>query len=85
MLGAIYIIMSIVAGCWGFVKTFFDNKVTIETCAIRELKMHQQVKEKQVKEMMLTIRQTGQLEPIHVDKTTNVIIDGHHRYMAMLQ
>lgn len=43
---------------------------------------HEQVVESRVVELAESIRENGVLQPILVDATTKVILDGHHRFNA---
>lgn len=57
-------------------------------CEVRELSLgllreHEQIEAERLNEILQEIRREGRLrEPIVVDKSSGVILDGHHRFRA---
>jgi ParB-like chromosome segregation protein Spo0J len=51
---------------------------------LRKLKEHEQVSSERLKRLKQDIKKDGFLRnPIVVDKNTNIILDGHHRYQSI--
>ncbi len=56
----------------------------LELIRINEVKPHEEVKANNLSEIMNSIRQIGlQIDPVIVDETTNVALDGMHRIKAI--
>ncbi|MBD1559762.1 ParB N-terminal domain-containing protein [Vibrio sp. S9_S30] len=59
------------------------NNFIFELIDVRKLKPHEHVDPLNVKSVYDSIVRTGAwLEPIIIDRETNTIMDGHHRYEA---
>lgn len=55
----------------------------VELIDISELKPHEQFCEIRLKEVRKSILSEGLKHPIVVDRTTKIILDGHHRYNTL--
>ena len=74
--------MVIVETCHGTSLRSVDMKIV--SIKIENLKPHEHTSPKRVREVIAMIKKAGEFTtPILVEKTSNVILDGHHRVLAM--
>ncbi len=62
----------------------FDDGSVIALLEIEKLHDHEQIKEERLKSLIEEIKRDKEVKcPIIVDKYSNVVLDGHHRYFAL--
>ncbi len=62
----------------------FDDGSVIALLEIDKLHDHEQIKQKYQKELCEQIRRDGEVKyPLIVDKYSNVVLDGHHRFYSL--
>lgn len=59
------------------------RQLDVELIDVSDLKPHEMFDEKRALEIQESIIKEGLKHPIVVDRSTNIILDGHHRYNIM--
>src|SRR3989338_11516552 len=62
----------------------FEDGSVIALIEINDLHDHEQIKQQHLDELCEQIKKDGEVKyPLIVDKYSNVVLDGHHRYRAL--
>src|SRR3989338_769094 len=62
----------------------FEDGSVIALIEINDLHDHEQIKQQHLDELCEQIKKDGEVKyPLIVDKYSNVVLDGHHRYYAL--
>ena len=64
----------------GFLSGDMLKRVNVELVSVSELKPHEEIDENRLSEVLESITREGLKYPVVVDRRTNIIIDGHHRF-----